>query len=272
MSPREKRPQSRKTRASTRRRGAAKADRPEEIIWRREEPGARRAGLSRGQIGAAALAIADAEGFDALSMRRIARELDAGTMTLYHYVRNKDELLSLMWDAVIGELILPDEALSGDWRVALTRRARTTRETFKRHPWIFGAMSQPAQSGPNGLRQFEQSLEAVRKLQVPTRDRLELIGLVEDYVFGFTLREVLQQMYDDQGDPNMAESGIAFFESELATGEYPNSSKLFRGDLATGMQRVMESFSGKANDRRFERGLKALFDGFEANRPKPKKP
>ena len=87
---------------------------------------------------------------------------------------------------------------------------------------------------------------------------------MDDYVFGFSLREVLQESYDAQGDPNMAESGLAFFESQLATGEYPNVSKVFRGDLREAMERVMENFTGdRANDRRFERGLKILFDGFE---------
>ena len=51
--------------------------------------------------------IADTEGFDAVSMRRIAAELDVGTMTLYHYVRTKDELLSLVVDAVMGEVVVP---------------------------------------------------------------------------------------------------------------------------------------------------------------------
>ena len=61
--------------------------------------------------------IADAEGFDALSMRRLAAELDAGTMTLYHYVRTKDELLTLVVDAVMGEVVVPaDERLPDDWR------------------------------------------------------------------------------------------------------------------------------------------------------------
>lgn len=230
----------------------------------REEPGARRAGLSREQIGRKAVEIADAGGFDDVSMRRVARELDAGTMSLYHYVRNKDELLALMWNAVIEELIVPEDELTGNWRLALSKMARATRRTFKQHPWIFEAMGQPAQSGPNGLRQFEHSLAAVSELRVKPRERLELIGLVEDYVFGFTFREVLQERYDAEGDPNMAVSGIAFFEAELATGEYPNASKLFRGDLRTAMERVMENFSGdRANDRRFERGLKALLDGFE---------
>jgi AcrR family transcriptional regulator len=236
----------------------------------REEPGARRAGLSREQIGKTAVEIADAEGFEAVSMRRVARELGAGTMTLYHYVRNKDELLGLMWNVVMGELLLPEGELTGEWRQALSRIAQASRKTFKEHRWIFEAMSQPAQSGPNGLRHFEQSMAAVSELRIPPRERLELIALVDDYVFGFTLRELLEEMYREQGDPDMGESGLAFFESQFATGEYPHASKLFRGDVKEGIQRLMESFSGeRANTRRFERGLKALLDGFEANLKKP---
>jgi AcrR family transcriptional regulator len=238
----------------------------------REEPGARRAGLSREQIGARAVEIADAEGFDAVSMRHVARELDAGTMTLYHYVRNKDELLRLMGDVIMGELLLPDAELSGEWRDNLSKVARATRQAFKRHSWIFEAMGQPVGSGPNGLRHFEQSMAAVSELQAPTRERVELIGLVDDYVFGFTIREVLQAMYEAEGDPDMTDSSIAFFEAQLATGEYPNIRKLLRGDVREAMERLMATFSGEqANNRRFERGLKALLDGFEANLRKPRK-
>jgi hypothetical protein len=133
-------------------------------------------------------------------------------------------------------------------------------------------MGQPVGSGPNGLRHFEQSMAAVSELRVPPRDRVELITAVDDYVFGFTLREVLQEMYEAEGDPDMTESGLAFFEAELKSGGYPNVSRLFRGDLRAGIERLMESFSGEqANDRRFKRGLKALLDGFEANLRKRKR-
>jgi hypothetical protein len=115
-------------------------------------------------------------------------------------------------------------------------------------------------------------MAAVRALRVSPRDRLELIGLVDDYVFGFTLREVLQEMYEAEGDPDMTESGLAFFESELGSGEYPHVSKMFRGDIRAGVERLMEEFSGeRSNNRRFERGLKALLDGFEANLKKRKR-
>src|SRR5262245_27967501 len=65
-------------------------------VWTRPEPGSRKPRFNRDEIAAAAVRIADAEGLEALSMRRLAVELDAGTMTLYHYVRTKDELLALV--------------------------------------------------------------------------------------------------------------------------------------------------------------------------------
>ena len=114
------------------------------------------------------------------------------------------------------------------------------------------------------LKHFEQSLAAVSELRVPPRERVELVLLVDDYVFGFTLREILQEMYEAEGDPDMTDSAVAFFEAQLATGEYSNVSKLMRGDLREAMERLTETFSGdRASDRRFERGLKILFDGFE---------
>ena len=90
-------------------------------LWTRPEPGQPQAAVHpRASIAQAAIRIADAEGFDALSMRRLAAELDAGTMTLYHYVRTKDELLTLVNDAVMGEVILPEgDELPTDWREAI---------------------------------------------------------------------------------------------------------------------------------------------------------
>ena len=97
-------------------------------VWTRVEPAARRPRFTRDEIAATAMRIADAEGFDAVSMRRIATELDAGTMTLYHYVRTKDELLTLVVDAVMGEVVLPaDEPMPE----RLARRAHAARRAHR---------------------------------------------------------------------------------------------------------------------------------------------
>ena len=156
-------------------------------IWMRPEPGDRKPRFTREAIAKAALAIADAEGFDAVSMRRIAERLGAGTMTLYHYVRTKAELVALMDDALMGEIVLPEGTLPNDWREALTAIARRTREVFRRHPWALVSM-QGAVPGPNGARHFEQSLAALSRTSFNRRTKLELLALVDDFVFGHVLR------------------------------------------------------------------------------------
>ncbi|MBX5483044.1 MAG: helix-turn-helix transcriptional regulator [Myxococcaceae bacterium] len=103
-------------------------------IWARPDPGARQPRFTRQRIAAAALEIADKEGFEAVSMRRIADALGAGTMTLYHYVRTKDELVALLDDALMAEILVPEDELSDHWQEALTTIARRTRKVFIRHP------------------------------------------------------------------------------------------------------------------------------------------
>ena len=156
-------------------------------IWDRPEPGARRPRHTREQIAAAALAIADREGFEAVSMRRVAREVGAGTMTLYHYVRTKADLVDLMDDAIMGEVLIPDGELPATWRAAMRAIACSSYAAFLRHPWALQAMT-GSRGGPNGMRHFEQSLAAVASLALPARAKLELMGIVDDYVFGFIFR------------------------------------------------------------------------------------
>ena len=164
-------------------------------IWTRPGPGARKPRFSREQIAAAALAIADAEGFDAVSIRRVAAELGAGTMSLYRYISAKADLVALMDDAIMGESLIPGE-LPTDWREALAMIARSTRAALLRHPWAVqalqgrGAAAQDGSFGPNGLRHFEQSLAALATAPLDTLAKFDLLTIVDDYVFGHVLRAV----------------------------------------------------------------------------------
>ena len=151
-------------------------------IWARVEPSGRRAPHSRADIAQAAIAVADAEGIDAVSMRRVARELGLGTMSLYHYVRGKDELIDLMGDAILGGQLVDDAELRKGWRRALSAIAIATRRNFERHPWIIGAM-QPrprAVPGPNSLRHFDQSVAAVAEIDVDVKTKMEIVALIDD--------------------------------------------------------------------------------------------
>ena len=230
-------------------------------IWTRPEPGTRKPRFSRSQIAAAALGIADSEGFDAVSIRRVAAELGAGTMTLYRYISAKADLITLMDDAIMGESLIPDGELPGDWHEAVAAIARATRTALLRHPWAVqalqgrGGASQEGAFGPNGIRHFEQSLAAVAGAPLDTTAKLDLLTIVDDYVFGHVLRVAEQQTRSEARSAADGAAIASYIEGLLADGSYPHISAL-AGDAAAG------SIGDPAElDRRFERGLAALLDG-----------
>jgi AcrR family transcriptional regulator len=233
-------------------------DPAEQLIWFRQEPTSRRPAHTRADIARAALEIADSQGFDAVSMRRVAERLGAGTMTLYHYVRNKDELIALMSDAVMAEVVVPEGELSDDWRAALTQIANRSHETFRAHHWVFQKMGEDGIPGPNGMRHFEQSLQAVAGLDLDREQTFEVIGQVDDYVFGYSLREVQEAAEQEHG---WSPAVVDFLKRELATGDYPLIGEFFGDDFEASFDQAMEMM---ADEARFDRGLKRLLDGIEA--------
>jgi AcrR family transcriptional regulator len=230
----------------------------DQMVWLRREPSSRRPAHTRADIARAAIEIADSEGFDAVSMRRVAQRLGAGTMTLYHYVRNKGELITLMSDAVMAEVVVPEGELADDWRTALTQIATRSRVAFSTHHWIFEKMDSDGPPGPNGMRHFEQSLQAVAGLDLDKEQTFEVIGQIDDYVFGYSLREVHEAAEHERGWPPEV---IDFFKREVATGAYPLVKKFFGDDLDASFELVVEMM---AEEGRFERGLARLLDGIEA--------
>lgn len=234
-----------------------------DLIWNRPEPGARRPRHTRDSIAATAIAIADAEGFAAVSMRRVATELGAGTMTLYHYVHNKRELVSLMDDAIMGELLVPPGELPTGWREALTAIAHRTRAVFERHPWAFTAL-RGAQGGPNGLRHFEQSLTATAGTGLGVPEQLGIIATIDDYVLGFVVRagEMRTELAEVRElVASVPDSVVEYFESLLATGEFTHVEELFAG---RGLREAIgELITFFAAEDRFDRGLQRLLDGIE---------
>ncbi len=238
-------------------RAATPTESESSLIWLREEPCSRSPGHSRGRIAAAAIEIADTEGFEAVSMRRVAQQLGAGTMTLYHYVANKDELVTLMMDAVMGEVLVPADQLPGEWRPAMARIAIATRESLRKHRWMLDLLDEP-RPGPNKMRHLEQSLQAMAGAGLGAKDTLEAIVLIDEYVFGFAIREAQEPGEHEPGwQPGVRE----FFQRELDSGEFPFARELLGEDLDAGIALVREVFREQG---RFERGLERLLDGIEA--------
>jgi AcrR family transcriptional regulator len=123
---------------------------------RKPPPPRRGRGLSRAEIVAAAIAVADGEGPDAITMRRIARELGAGAMSLYWHVGSKEELLDLMLESIEAEIEVPEP--SGDWRADLGVFAHRTRTAMSRHRWAMEFIGSRPPSGPNDARNLERLL------------------------------------------------------------------------------------------------------------------
>ena len=227
-------------------------------VWTRTDRGNRKPRFNRSDIAAAAIRIADVEGFEAVSMRRLAAELDAGTMTLYHYVHTKDELLTLIVDAFLGEVVLPPgQRLPRDWRVAITLIGRRTRDALRRHPWILDITDDP-NIGPNAMRHFDQSWQALASLEASLEDKLDLITVVDEYVFGFCLHE----RNNLTGDANDAEM-VDYISDLLKEDDYPALAGMV---AELGLEPMWSRMHAHARGTgRFDRNLARLLAGFEAS-------
>lgn len=235
-------------------------------IWSRPEPGARNARFSREKIAAAALAIAKDEGMQAVSMRRVAAELGAGTMTLYHYVANKRELFELMHDAMMEQLLVPEEILEQGWREALTAIAHSSLEAWRGNRWQREEVTHTPVFGPNGIRHFEQSLKAVSSTGLPRDRRMEIVSQVDEYVLGFAEGELgmgggeFDEWQEKWGDYMVAAS--EHMQAVLDAGDFPHIVEFMDGDdFKTVIRRMVAEYS---EDERFDRGLQLLLDGVQA--------
>ena len=195
--------------------------------------------LTREKIAAMALAIADKHGFEAVSMRRVAQELNVGTMSLYYYVKTKNDLIAVMDDALMAEALLP--SLPKGWKRAIMEIARRTHALFIRHPWALSAMLS-APPGLNAMRHMEQCLEALAETSMTGKEKLTLLAMVDDFVFGHALREAADHSTLD----------AEFAAAQLRSGAFPRLVEVF------GDGRIC------AQGDRFDQGLRQLL-GWKSN-------
>jgi AcrR family transcriptional regulator len=226
-------------------------------------PPRRDRGLSRAEIVSTAMAVADAEGPDAISMRRIARELGAGAMSLYWHVGSKEELLDLMLEAIEAEIEVPDP--SGDWRADLGTFAHRTRAAMSRHRWAIDFIGNRPPSGPNDARNLERLLGLFDGLAVDdVRLTMDIFGTVATYVMGAVMRDAQEMRV--QRDQEHAEAGMTAEEIRAtregyrkwfeASGRYPRIVRL--------MEAGVDPDDPATRDERFQFGLDCVLDGIAA--------
>lgn len=252
--------------------GACETDREQRItdhIRRQRARGAqtrpRDRGLSQQEIVAAAIAVADAEGPEAISMRRIAREVRAGVMSLYWHVASKEELIGLMLETLEAGFQVPDP--TGNWRADLQELAHRQRAGMLRHPWVMEFVASRPPSGPNDARNLEAMLGTVAGLGLDARMTMDILMTVVTYVMGAVLREV-QEMRSDQDQAAREETMTAeetraeaeqIHEWLGASSQFPNIARM--------MAEKVDPDAAETRDARFDFGLDCVLDGIAGRLP-----
>ncbi|MEV4150450.1 GntR family transcriptional regulator [Amycolatopsis sp. NPDC049691] len=223
------------------------------VVAGRERRGGPR-GLTREQLVRTAIAIADTEGLNALSMRGVAARLGVAAMAPYKYVRGKDELVMLMADAAFGERGYPATP-RGDWRDRLTLGGRTLWSLYKRHPWL--AQLAPL-TRPLALRNLgmhgEWALSALSELDVDAATLCDLHVLFFSYVQGIAIH--LEREQSALASSGLSEEQWLDLQAPAMaamTAGRPVFAKMLRDLGGDGYDLVLDDL--------FESGMRALLDG-----------
>jgi AcrR family transcriptional regulator len=225
-------------------------------------PGRRTGGLSRADIVDIAIAIADAEGTEAVSMRRIARDLRVGAMSLYWHVESKEELHRLMLDTVHAEIEATPP--SGDWRTDLAAYASNTRAALLRHPWAIEFVNTGPPSGPNDARNAERLIGALDGLGLDAKTTMWILNTLGTYVTGAALREIQEERWHRSVNEYTAvmtqaelDAWHVEFEQQIrGSGRYPHIAKILDANF--------DPDAPETSGERFWFGLGCVLDGIAA--------
>ena len=180
------------------------------LVWTRPQRGTRGPApeRSREQITTCAIALADQDGLEAVSMRQVARALGTGPASLYRYVDSRDDLIDLMADTVIAEIDLgvpPGQDPLTDL-VALASQAKAV---YLRHPWLLDVMAQRTPIGPRAIDYTERVLRILEPVPAPARAKLETVGILSGLITLFARTEV-----------NLRRAGTSLGQRQAAQAKY----------------------------------------------------
>ncbi|MFD7335426.1 TetR/AcrR family transcriptional regulator [Streptomyces violascens] len=221
------------------------------LVWERPEPPNRPvpAPLSRERIVRAAMQLADADGLDAVSLRKVATVLDVRPMRLYGYNAGKEELLDLMVDAVHAEI----RPVGDDWREVLRSLAETTRHAVHEHEWLADLLGGRPQLGPHALATGEAVMAALGDVDVDAV--MPVVSAVNAYVIGAVRRETAERR---------AERATGMDEKRWQATLGPYLMRTFATGRFPALATVVRDAAHLDADQTFRLGLDFLLDGIEA--------
>ncbi|MFD0747079.1 TetR/AcrR family transcriptional regulator C-terminal domain-containing protein [Phytohabitans flavus] len=202
--------------------------------------------LSTERVLRAALALADAGGTDALSMRRLGQDLGVEAMSLYKHVANKDAILDGIADLVVSEIALPEP---GDgWKAAMRERGISAHEVLLRHPWACALLMSRPNVGPAMLRYANSTLGTLRGAGFSVRLADHAWNAMDSHIYGYTLQKL-----NFPFDPGQYAEAAGTYLPRLPDGAYPHLAEM----AVTVMEGGYDGVVG------FTFGLDLILDGLE---------
>ncbi|NUS74478.1 MAG: TetR/AcrR family transcriptional regulator [Corynebacteriales bacterium] len=227
-------------------------------VWARQPKRQQRdqPALSREQIVSAALELLDAEGPEALSMRKLGARLNAGATSMYSHVANKEELLELVVDDVHGEIQLPETP--ANWREAVSGCAHSLRDTYLRHPWMAATVgSVPLINiSPNMLRMSDYLLQALTSAGFSYKAADQALNAIAAYLIGaatFEAAWLVTIQRSGQSEEQWLEKLMP--AAEEAIKNYPHVLQAYQAQTEQ---------SDNSREANFSNGLTCILDGLEA--------
>jgi AcrR family transcriptional regulator len=233
-----------------------------ELLWGTREPPSRgpKPSLSVDRIVEVAINIADAEGLDGLSMRKIAEQLGVTTMSLYRYVPSKHDLVELMLDAIAYPPPRPED-MPAHWRDALHWWAHQQIAAFSRHPWLNQYAFAHPPFGPNNIQWMECAIQAILRSGLPPSEAMAVLLVLTSYTMG--VARLQYSLIRSEAAIGIAyeDMGVVYaqlLEKVVADGRHPGLAEVI---VAGGFGEEGPQDNQPEDD--FEYGLQFILDGIE---------
>jgi len=204
--------------------------------------------LSRERVLRAALVLADRDGIESLTMRKIGQELGVEAMSLYNHVANKDDILDGIVDLVFGEIAVPSNQV--DWKTAMRQRAISARDVLLRHPWATSLMQSRTKPGPATLRHHDSVIGRLREAGFTVDMAAHAFSVMDGYIYGFALQQMNLPYHTSEESAEVAENILR----QLPAEEYPHLAEMI-------IEHALKLGYDYAEE--FEFGLDLILDGLE---------
>lgn len=207
--------------------------------------------LTRERVLQAAVAVADDDGIESLTMRKLAPAVGVKPMSLYNHVANKSDLLDGMIDLVFSEIELP--TCGDDWKTAMRQRALSVRRVMSRHRWAIGLMESRNSPGPATLRHHDAVIGCLRNAGFSVQLTGHAYSVLDSYIYGFALQERALPFDTAEENSKRAQAILAQFMAE----DYPHLAELT-------IEHVLQA--DYDYDYEYEIGLDLILDSLEQAR------